>query len=173
MMSKDNERRGSIPEIESYEKFNFKITRNIKRFRCRIHATYSTWFTILNRDTAWARMTRFYHHSIECATKTEEIRRQYSHYEAILKLWENKRVDVRHQITSRQRQNNKINETIFERIRKSREANAANNFTKKKINRSRCESNCRIYRFRFQKCCQQWLQESNNIYLVETEKCRA
>ena len=41
-MSKDNERRDSIFKIESCEKFNFKITRNIRRFRCRIHVTYST-----------------------------------------------------------------------------------------------------------------------------------
>ena len=172
-MSKDNERRDSISEIENCERFNLEIIRNIKRFRCRIHATYSTWFTIFNRDTTWVRMTEFYHHSIECATKTEETQRQYSHYEAILKLWKSRRVDVKHQITSRRRRNNKINETIFERIQKSREINAADNFIKKKTNRSRCENNCRIHRFRFQKCCQQWLQESNNIYLVEIERCRA
>ena len=41
-MSRDNERRDSILKIENYEKFNFKIIKNIKKFRCRIHATYST-----------------------------------------------------------------------------------------------------------------------------------
>ena len=41
-MSKDNKRRDSIFEIENYEKFNFKTIKNIKRFRCKIHATYST-----------------------------------------------------------------------------------------------------------------------------------
>ena len=41
-MSKDNKRRDSISEIENYKKFNFKIIKNIKRFRCKIHATYST-----------------------------------------------------------------------------------------------------------------------------------
>ena len=171
-MSRNNERHGPIFEIENYEKSNLETTRNIRKFRRKIHATYSTWFTILNRGTAWARMTKFYHHSIECATKTEEARRQYSHYKTILKLWKDRRVDVRHQITSRRRRNNKINEAIFERIRESRKASAAGNFTKKKADCSRCESNCRIYRFRFQKCCQQWLQESNNIYFVEIERCR-
>ena len=148
-MSKDNKRRDSISEIKSCEKFNFEIIKNIKRFRCRIHATYSTWFTIFNRDMTWIKMTEFYHHNIECATKTEEIRKQYSHYKAILKLWENKRVNVKHQITLRRRQSNKINKTIFEWIRESREINAANNFIKKKANRSRCESNCRIHYFQF------------------------
>ena len=156
-MSKNNKWCDSIFEIENYEKFNFEITKNIKRFRRRIHATYSTWFTIFNRDTTWIKMTKFYHHNIKCAIKTKETRKQYSHYEAILKLWKNRRVDVRHQITSRQRQNNKINEMIFKWIRKSREINAANNFIKKKANHSRCENNCWIHRFRFQKCCQQWL----------------
>ena len=171
-MSRNNEWRGPISEIENCKKFNFKTTKNIRRFRHRIHATYSTWFTILNRDTTWVRMTEFYHHNIECAIKTEETRKQYSHYETILKLWENKRVDVKYQITSRQRRSNKTNETIFERIRESREINAANSFTKKKTNRSRCENNYWIHHFRFQKCCQQWLQKSNNIYFVEIEKCR-
>ena len=41
-MLRNNERRDSISEIKSCEKFNFKITRNIKRFRRRIHAIYST-----------------------------------------------------------------------------------------------------------------------------------
>ena len=157
MMSRDNGRRDSIPEIENCEKFNLETTRNIKKFRRRIHATYLTWFTILNHDTTWVRMTEFYHHNIECATKTKETRKQYSHYEAILKLWKNKRVDVRHQITSRQRRNNKINEAIFKRIWESRGVNATNSSTKKKANCSRCENNCRIHCFRFQKCCQQWL----------------
>ena len=171
-MSKGNERRGSIFEIENCERFNLETIKNIRRFRRKIHATYSAWFTILNRDTTWVRMTEFYHHNIKCAIKTEETRRQYSHYETILKLWENKRVDVRHQITSRRRRNNKINKAIFERIRESREINAAGSSTKKKADRSRCKNNCRIHRFRFQKCCQQWLQGSNNIYLVEVERCR-
>ena len=156
-MSKNNERRDSIFEIKNYKKFNFKIIRNIKKFRRKIHATYLTWFTIFNRDTTWVKMTKCYHHNIECAIKTKKIRKQYSHYEVILKLWENKRVNVKYQITSRWRRNNKINKTIFKRIWKSREVNAANNFTKKKINRSRCKNNCWIHHFRFQKCCQQWL----------------
>ena len=141
-MLKNNERRDSIFEIESYKRFNFETTKNIKRFRCRIHATYSTWFIIFNRDTIWVKMIKFYHHNIECATKTKKTRKQYSYYETILKLWENKRVDVRHQITSRRRRNNKINEAIFERIQENREINAANNFIKKKTNCSRCENNC-------------------------------
>ena len=156
-MSKDKERRDSIFEIKSCKKFNLEITKNIRKFCCRIHVTYSTWFTIFNYDTTWIKMTEFYHYNIECATKTEKARRQYSHYETILKLWKDKRVDVKHQITSRRRQSNKINETIFERIRESRKINAADSFIKKKTNRSRCENNCRIYCFRFQKCCQQWL----------------
>ena len=41
-MLKDNERRDPISEIEKCERFNFKIIKNIKRFRRRIHATYST-----------------------------------------------------------------------------------------------------------------------------------
>ena len=141
-MSKNNKRRDSIFKIKSYERFNLKITRNIRRFRCRIHVTYSTWFTIFNRDTTWVKMTEFYHHNIECATKTEKTRKQYSHYETILKLWENKHVNVRHQITSRQRRNNKINKMIFKRIWESREINAASNFIKKKTNHSRCKNNC-------------------------------
>ena len=141
-MLKGNERRGPILKIKNCERFNFKTIRNIRKFRRRIHATYSTWFIIFNCDTTWVKMTEFYHHNIECATKTEEARKQYSHYETILKLWENKRVDVKHQITSRQWRNNKINKTIFERIRESRETNAADSFIKKKANRSRCEGNC-------------------------------
>ena len=39
-MSKNNERRDLIFEIKNYKKFNFKIIKNIKKFRCRIHATY-------------------------------------------------------------------------------------------------------------------------------------
>ena len=31
-------------------------------------------------------MTKFYHHNIECATKTKKIRKQYSHDKIILKL---------------------------------------------------------------------------------------
>ena len=31
-------------------------------------------------------MTEFYHHNIECATKTKKIQKQYLHYEIILKL---------------------------------------------------------------------------------------
>ena len=41
-MSRDNERRDSIFKIKSDEKFNLKITKNIKRFHRRIYATYST-----------------------------------------------------------------------------------------------------------------------------------
>ena len=41
-MLKDNERRDSIFKIESYKKFNLEIIKNIKRFRCKIHATYLT-----------------------------------------------------------------------------------------------------------------------------------
>ena len=41
-MSQDNKRRDSIFEIKNYKKFNFKIIKNIKRFRRKIHATYST-----------------------------------------------------------------------------------------------------------------------------------
>ena len=140
-MSKGNERRDSISEIKNYKRFNFEIIRNIKRFRRKIHATYSTWFTIFNCNTIWIKMTKFYHYNIKCATKTKEIRRQYSHYEAILKLWKNKCVDVKHQITSRWRRNNKINKVIFEQVWKSRKVNAADNFTKKKANYSRCENN--------------------------------
>ena len=154
MMSKNNERRDSIFKIENCEKFNFKTIKNIKRFRCRIHATYSTWFIIFNYDTTWVRMTEFYHHNIECATKTEKAWKQYSHYKTILKLWESRRVNVKHQITSRRQQNNKINEAIFKRVWESREINATDSFTKKKTNYSRCESNCRIHCFQFQKCCQ-------------------
>ena len=146
-MSRNKERRDSIFEIKNYKKFNVKITKNVKKFCRRIYAIYSTWFTIFDHDTTRVKMIEFYHHNIKCATKTKEIQRQYSHYEKILKRWENKRVDVRHQITSYRRQNNKINETIFERIRKNREINAINNFIKKKTNRSRCENNCWIHRF--------------------------
>ena len=42
MMSKDNGRRDLIFEIKNYKRFNFKTTRNIKKFRRKIHATYST-----------------------------------------------------------------------------------------------------------------------------------
>ena len=42
MMSKDKERRDSIFKIKSYKKFNFKLIRNVERFRRRIYATYST-----------------------------------------------------------------------------------------------------------------------------------
>ena len=171
-MSKDNEWRDSIFEIKSYKRFNLETIKNIRKFRRKIYATYSTWFTIFDCDTTWIKMTKFYHYNIECAIKTEKARKQYLHYETILKLWKNKRVDVRHQITLHQWQNNKINETIFEWIRKSRKINAADNFIKKKANRSRCENNCWIHRFRFQKCCQWWLQRLNNIYFVEIERCR-
>ena len=41
-MLKDNERRDSIFKIKNCKKFNFKITKNIKKFRCKIHAIYST-----------------------------------------------------------------------------------------------------------------------------------
>ena len=41
-MSRDNERRDSIFEIENYKKFNLKTIRNIKKFRRKIHATYLT-----------------------------------------------------------------------------------------------------------------------------------
>ena len=41
-MLKNNERRNSISEIESCKKFNFKTTKNIKKFHRKIHATYST-----------------------------------------------------------------------------------------------------------------------------------
>ena len=41
-------------------------------------------------------MTKFYYYNIECAIKTEKIQKQYSHYKMILKLWENKRVDVKY-----------------------------------------------------------------------------
>ena len=41
-MSKDNERRDSISKIKNYEKFNFKTTKNIKKFRRKIYAIYST-----------------------------------------------------------------------------------------------------------------------------------
>ena len=41
-MSKNNEQRDSIFKIKSCEKFNFETTKNIKRFRRRIYATYST-----------------------------------------------------------------------------------------------------------------------------------
>ena len=99
-MSKNNEQRDLIFEIKNYEKFNFKIIRNIKKFRCKIHATYLTWFTIFNYDITWVKMTEFYHHNIECATKIKKIWKQYLHYETILKLWENKRVNVKYQITS-------------------------------------------------------------------------
>ena len=74
-MSKNNEQRDSIFKIENCEKFNFKIIKNIKRFRCKIHVIYSTWFTIFNCDTTWVKMTKFYHYNIECATKTEKIRK--------------------------------------------------------------------------------------------------
>ena len=40
-MSKNNEQHDSISKIENYKKFNFKITKNIKRFRRKIHVTYS------------------------------------------------------------------------------------------------------------------------------------
>ena len=105
-----------IFEIKSYKRFNVKTTKNVKKFCCRIYATYSTWFTIFDRDTTWVRMTEFYYHNIKCVTKTKEAQKQYSYYKKILKWWENKCVDVRHQITSCQQQDNKINETIFEQI---------------------------------------------------------
>ena len=79
------------------------------------------------------------------------------HYKIILKRWENKRVDVKYQITSRQRRNNKINEMIFKRVWENRKINATDNFIKEKANHSRYKNNCWIYHFRFQKCCQQWL----------------
>ena len=41
-MLKDNERRDSIFKIKNCEKFNFKIIKNIKKFRRRIHITYLT-----------------------------------------------------------------------------------------------------------------------------------
>ena len=41
-MLKDKEQRDSIFKIESYKKFNFKTTKNIKKFRRKIHATYLT-----------------------------------------------------------------------------------------------------------------------------------
>ena len=41
-MSRSNERRDSIFKIENCKKFNFKIIRNIKRFRRKIHAIYLT-----------------------------------------------------------------------------------------------------------------------------------
>ena len=115
-MSKDNKWRDSISEIKNDKKFNFEIIKNIRRFRRKIYVTYLTWFTILNYDTTWIKMTESYHHNIKYATKTKKIQRQYLHYEMILKLWENKRVNVKHQITSRQRRSNKINEMIFKRI---------------------------------------------------------
>ena len=148
-MLKNEKRRDQIFEIENCEKFNIEIIRNVERFCRRIYATYSTWFIIFDRDITRIKMTKFYHYNIKCATKTEEIRRQYSHYEKILKRWENKRVDVRHQITSRWRRNNKINETIFKRVQESREINATSNFIKKKTDRSRYENNCWIHRFQF------------------------
>ena len=77
-------------------------------------------------------MTKFYYHNIKCATKTKEIQKQYSHYKVILKLWKDKRVNVKYQITSRQRRSNKINKMIFKWIRKNRKINAADNFIKKK-----------------------------------------
>ena len=102
-MSKDKKQRDSIFEIESCKRFNIKTTKNVRKFCRRIYATYSTWFTIFDRDTTQIRMTEFYHHNIKCATKTEKTRKQYSHYKKILKWWENKRVDVKHQITSYRR----------------------------------------------------------------------
>ena len=75
MMSKDNEQRDLIFKIESCEKFNLKTIRNIKKFRRKIYVTYSTWFIILNRDTTWIKMTKFYYHNIKCATKTKEIQK--------------------------------------------------------------------------------------------------
>ena len=41
-MSKNNERYDSIFKIKNYEKFNFKTTKNIKKFRHKIYATYLT-----------------------------------------------------------------------------------------------------------------------------------
>ena len=41
-MSKDNERRDSISKIKNCKRFNFKIIRNIRKFRRKIHATYLT-----------------------------------------------------------------------------------------------------------------------------------
>ena len=41
-MLKDNKRHNSIFEIKNYKRFNFKIIKNIKKFRRRIHAIYST-----------------------------------------------------------------------------------------------------------------------------------
>ena len=41
-MSKNKEQRDSIFEIENYKKFNFKIIKNIKKFRRKIYVTYST-----------------------------------------------------------------------------------------------------------------------------------
>ena len=84
-MSKDKERRDSIFKIENYERFNIKTTKNVRKFCRRIYATYSTWFTIFDRDTTRIKMTEFYHYNIKCATKIKKIRKQYSHYEEILK----------------------------------------------------------------------------------------
>ena len=41
-MLRNNEQRDSISKIKNCEKFNFKIIKNIKKFRRRIHATYLT-----------------------------------------------------------------------------------------------------------------------------------
>ena len=41
-MSKDKKRRDLISEIKNCKKFNFKIIRNVKRFRRRIYVIYST-----------------------------------------------------------------------------------------------------------------------------------
>ena len=41
-MSKNNERRDLIFKIKNCKKFNLKTIKNIKKFRRKIHATYST-----------------------------------------------------------------------------------------------------------------------------------
>ena len=115
-MLKNKKRRDLIFKIKSCEKFNVKTTKNVKRFCRRIYATYLTWFIIFDCNTTRIKMTEFYYYNIKCATKTKETQKQYSYYEEILKQWKNKRVDVKYQITLCRQRNNKINETIFERI---------------------------------------------------------
>ena len=95
-MSRNKEWRDSIFEIENYKKFNIKIIKNVRKFCRRIYATYLIWFTIFDRDMTRIKIIEFYHHNIKCAIKTKEIRKQYSHYEKILKRWKNKRVNVRY-----------------------------------------------------------------------------
>ena len=115
-MSKSKERRDQISEIKYYKKFNIEITKNVEKLCRRIYIIYLTWFIIFDHNTTRIKITRFYHYNIKCITKIKEIQKQYLHYKIILKRWENKRVNVKHQITSRQQQNNKINEIIFKWI---------------------------------------------------------